>query len=246
MLHFLESESYYSLATTSNSYGVTWNEDLKWWDCITKSEDSSNGIIGHGKATRETTDTRTTLQAETDPTTLQVETGPIQFDEAKHDKAMIATLLSNVPNDDSLEVVHDVRSLELSLDENSYINIRNKLPFRHNREIGCITQGKKIEGCKWVFSLKHKAYGSIESCKVKYTENLIISSCNSRLATYEEVYIDISPGYVVPSKDKLVCKLKRALKETAFIVYIDDMIIIGNDTKEIAKIQMQLSTKFEG
>ncbi|RDX72661.1 hypothetical protein CR513_47812, partial [Mucuna pruriens] len=45
----------------------------------------------------------------------------------------------------------------------------------------------------------------------------------------KEVYMDIPPGYVVPLQDKLVCKLEQAL----------------NDTKEIAKIQMQLSTKFK-
>ncbi|RDY00979.1 hypothetical protein CR513_15759, partial [Mucuna pruriens] len=69
---FLESESYYSLTTTSNPQGATWNEDLKWLDCITK-------------------------------------------------------------NNDSHEVVQEARSLEPSLDENSNINIRYKLPFRHNR-----------------------------------------------------------------------------------------------------------------
>ncbi|RDX99116.1 hypothetical protein CR513_17876, partial [Mucuna pruriens] len=48
---------------------------------------------------------------------------------------MIVTPLSNVPNDDSLEVVHKVRSLEPSLDENSDINVKYKLPFRHKRDV---------------------------------------------------------------------------------------------------------------
>ncbi|RDX99115.1 hypothetical protein CR513_17875, partial [Mucuna pruriens] len=61
----------------------------------------------------------------------------------------------------------------------------------------------------------------------------------------EEIYMDIPLDYLVPSQDKLVCKLERALYVIAPIIYIDDMIIIGNDTKKIVKIHMQLSTKFE-
>lgn len=34
-------------------------------------------------------------------------------------------------------------------------------------------------------------------------------------------------------------------KVTALIIYVDDMIITGNDYEEIFKIQMQLSTEFE-
>ncbi|RDY00980.1 hypothetical protein CR513_15760, partial [Mucuna pruriens] len=74
----------------------------------------------------------------------------------------------------------------------------------------------------------------------------------------EEVYMDIPPSYVIPLQDKLVCKLERAFnanhtlflkhhqgKATAFIIYVDDMIITRNGTKEIAKIQMQLCVEFE-
>ncbi|RDX93341.1 hypothetical protein CR513_24408, partial [Mucuna pruriens] len=64
---------------------VTWNEDLKWWNSITKSEDSTIGVIGHRK------------------------------------------------DNNSPEVVHEVRSFEPSLDENFDINIWYKLPFRHNK-----------------------------------------------------------------------------------------------------------------
>ncbi|RDY11190.1 hypothetical protein CR513_04178, partial [Mucuna pruriens] len=87
---FLEFESYYSLATILYLQRLTWNKDLKWWDCIIRSEvspkskDSPIGIIEHGKATRETTYTRIALQVEIDLIALQAETNPIQFDEAEH------------------------------------------------------------------------------------------------------------------------------------------------------------------
>ncbi|RDX99108.1 putative mitochondrial protein, partial [Mucuna pruriens] len=52
----------------------------------------------------------------------------------------------------------------------------------------------------------------------------------------EELYMRIPLSYFVPSQHKLVI---------AFIIYVDDMIIICNDTKEIPKIQMWLSIEFE-
>lgn len=100
----------------------------------------------------------------------------------------------------------------------------------------------------------------------------------------EEVYMDIPPGYTVPSGDRTVCRLQRALyglkqsprawfgrfsmamkkygfqqsnsdhtlflkhqkgKVTVLIIYVDDMIITGDDTEEITKIQRQLGTEFE-
>ncbi|RDY00976.1 hypothetical protein CR513_15764, partial [Mucuna pruriens] len=66
----------------------------------------------------------------------------------QHDKTMIATPLSNVPDDDSPEVVHKVRSLEPSLDENFNINIGYKLPFMHTRGKPQNRYSPKIEkGC---------------------------------------------------------------------------------------------------
>lgn len=100
----------------------------------------------------------------------------------------------------------------------------------------------------------------------------------------EEVYMDIPPGYTVPSGDRTVCRLQRALyglkqsprawfgrfsmamkkygfqqsnsdhtlflkhqkgKVTVLIIYVDDMIITGDDIEEITKIQRQLGTEFE-
>jgi hypothetical protein len=184
-------------------------------------------------------------------------------------------------------------------------------------------RNKKIVGCKWVFSIKHKADGSIERYKARlvakgYTQTYGIDyqetfSPVAKLNTVrvllslaanldwplhqfdvknaflhgnleEEVYLDIPPGYVAPSQDNVVCKLQKALyglkqsprawfgrfniamkkfgfkqsnsdhtlflkhrnkKVTALIIYVDDMIITGDDVEEISRLEKDLSTEFE-
>ena len=170
-------------------------------------------------------------------------------------------------------------------------------------------KGKRTVGCKWVFSIKHNADGSIERYKARlvakgYTQTYGIDyqetfSPVAKLNTIrvllslaanldwplhqfdvknaflhgdlkEEVYMDIPPGYTTSSSTKVVCKLQRALyglkqsprawfgrfslamkkygfqqsnldhtlflkhqqgKVTALIIYMDDMIVTGDDKK---------------
>ena len=186
-----------------------------------------------------------------------------------------------------------------------------------------LPEGKKTVGCKWIFSIKYKADGSIDRYKARlvakgYTQTYGIDyqetfSPVAKLNTVrvllslaanldwplhqldvknaflygdleEEVYMDIPPGYTASSKAKIACKLQRALyglkqsprawfgrfssamrkygfqqsnsdhtlflkhrlgKVTALIVYVDDMIITGDDAEEISRLQEQLSTEFE-
>jgi hypothetical protein len=186
-----------------------------------------------------------------------------------------------------------------------------------------LPKGKKTVGCKWVFSIKHKADGSIDRYKARlvakgYTQTYGIDyqetfSPVAKLNTIrvlmslatnldwplhqfdvknaflhgdleEEVYMDVPPGYTANSESKVVCKLQRALyglkqsprawfgrfslamkkygyiqsnsdhtlflkhqlgKVTALIIYVDDMIITGDDSEEISRLQQQLGTEFE-
>ncbi|CAL2237756.1 unnamed protein product [Prunus armeniaca] len=182
---------------------------------------------------------------------------------------------------------------------------------------------KKTVGCRWVFTLKHKADGSIDRYKarlvakgytqtygVDYTETFApVAKLNtvrvllSLAANHdwpllqfdaknaflhgdlkEEIYMDPPPGIPVTSKKGMVCKLQKSLyglkqsprawfgrfaafmrksgyvqsnsdhtlflkrrkgKLTALIIYVDDMIVTGDDQTEIQSLQKYLASEFE-
>ncbi|VVA28366.1 PREDICTED: Retrovirus-related Pol poly from transposon, partial [Prunus dulcis] len=185
-----------------------------------------------------------------------------------------------------------------------------------------IPREKKTIGCRWVFTIKHNADGSIERYKARlvakgYTQTYgidyeetfapvaklntvrVLLSLAANLdwplhqfdvknaflhgKLTEEVYMDIPPGYNT-TQTGTVCRLRKALyglkqsprawfgrftmamknngfkqcnsdhtlflkhrkgKVTALIIYVDDMIITGNDKQEISQLQDYLATEFE-
>ncbi|CAL2264786.1 unnamed protein product [Prunus armeniaca] len=185
-----------------------------------------------------------------------------------------------------------------------------------------IPRGKKTIRCRWVFTIKHNADGSIERYKARlvakgYTQTYgidyeetfapvaklntvrVLLSLAANLdwplhqfdvknaflhgELTEEVYMDIPPGYNT-THTGIVCRLRKALYElkqsprawfgrftmamknngfkqcnsdhtlflkhqkgkvTALIIYVDDMIITGNNKQEISQLQDYLATEFE-
>ncbi|RVW91489.1 Retrovirus-related Pol polyprotein from transposon RE1 [Vitis vinifera] len=184
--------------------------------------------------------------------------------------------------------------------------------------------GKKPVGCRWIYTVKYKADGSIERFKARlvakgytqtygidYTETFapvakintvrVLLSLAANLdwplqqfdvknvflhgELSEEVYMDLPPGCMVSEKQcQKVCKLKKSLyglkqsprawfgrftksmrafgyrqsnsdhtlflkkqhgKITALIVYVDDMVVTGNDPEERKALQNYLSREFE-
>ncbi|PRQ37607.1 putative RNA-directed DNA polymerase [Rosa chinensis] len=184
--------------------------------------------------------------------------------------------------------------------------------------------GKKTVGCRWVFTVKLNADGTINRYKARlvakgYTQRygidyeetfapvakintvriLISLAANKDWPLHqfdvknaflngnleEEVYMDVPPGVKnYPSEVGKVCKLKKSLyglkqsprawfgrfsksmrafgyrqsnsdhtlfikrkngKITALIVYVDDMIVTGDDPKEMNELQKYLSKEFE-
>ncbi|RVW29940.1 Retrovirus-related Pol polyprotein from transposon RE1 [Vitis vinifera] len=184
--------------------------------------------------------------------------------------------------------------------------------------------GKKPFGCRWIYTVKYKADGSLERFKARlvakgytqtygidYTETFapvakintirVLLSLAANLdwplqqfdvknaflhgELSEEVYMDLPPGCMVSEKQcQKVCKLKKSLyglkqsprawfgrftksmrafgyrqsnsdhtlflkkqhgKITTLIVYVDDMVVIGNDLEERKALQNYLSREFE-
>ncbi|RVW51536.1 Retrovirus-related Pol polyprotein from transposon TNT 1-94 [Vitis vinifera] len=184
--------------------------------------------------------------------------------------------------------------------------------------------GKKPVGCRWIYTVKYKADGSIERFKARlvakgYTQTYgtdyiktfapvakintirvllsLVANLDWPLQQFdvknvflhgelsEEVYMDLPPGCMVSEKQcQKVCKLKKSLyglkqsprawfgrftksmrafgyrqsnldhtlflkkqhgKITALIVYVDDMVVTGNDPEERKALQNYLSREFE-
>jgi hypothetical protein len=183
--------------------------------------------------------------------------------------------------------------------------------------------GKKSVGCKWVFTIKHNADGTVERYKARlvargftqtygidYEETFApVAKMNSVRALLscaanmnwpllqfdvknaflhgdleEEVYMTIPPGFSSSASEGKVCRLKKALyglkqsprawfgrfskamlgfgykqshadhtlftkrsagKIAVLIVYVDDIIMTGNDEEEIHNLKSRLAQEFE-
>ena len=101
-----------------------------------------------------------------------------------------------------------------------------------------LPNGKKLVGCKWVYTIKYKADGSIERYKarlvdkgftqtngVDYMETFApVAKMNTwNLQQFdvknaflhgeieEEIYMELPPGYGEKTTTNIVCKLKKVL-----------------------------------
>ncbi|GKA17298.1 retrovirus-related pol polyprotein from transposon RE2 [Tanacetum coccineum] len=113
-----------------------------------------------------------------------------------------------------------------------------------------LPHGKKAIGCKWVYKIKYHSDGTIE----RYKARLVILGNNQwelhQMDVHnaflhgdldEEVYMKLPPGFY-GSRGK-VCRLKNGI-ELHVLVYVDDLIVAGNNSDAIAKFRAYMSTCF--
>ncbi|KAK4382102.1 Retrovirus-related Pol polyprotein from transposon RE2 [Sesamum angolense] len=121
-----------------------------------------------------------------------------------------------------------------------------------------------IVACRWVFTLKFRANGTIERYKARlvakdFTQTYGMDIKNAFLYgdLNETVYMEQPPSYVTQGeKQRMVCKLKKAIyglqqsprvwfnKFSRIIVYVDDILITGSDSDRIEEAKTYLQKHF--
>ncbi|KAA0035929.1 Cysteine-rich RLK (RECEPTOR-like protein kinase) 8 [Cucumis melo var. makuwa] len=141
-------------------------------------------------------------------------------------------------------------------------------------EIYALPKGHKTIGCKWVFSLKYKADGTLDRHKARV---LLFIAVNKDWPLYqldvknaflngdlvEEVYMsprqDLKPNLVSRfttfvksqgysqghSNHTLFTKASKTGKIAILIVYVDDIVLTGDDQTEISQLKQRMGDEFE-
>ncbi|KAA0058176.1 Retrovirus-related Pol polyprotein from transposon TNT 1-94 [Cucumis melo var. makuwa] len=140
-------------------------------------------------------------------------------------------------------------------------------------EICALPKGHKTVGCKWVFSLKYKADGTLDRHKARlvakgFTQTYDIDYLDVKNAflngnLVEEVYMsprqDLKPNLVsrfttfVKSQGysqghfdhTLFTKVSKTGKIVILIVYVDDIVLTGDDQTEISQLKQRMGDEFE-
>ncbi|CAN6563085.1 unnamed protein product [Malus baccata var. baccata] len=194
---------------------------------------------------------------------------------------------------DNMEATRVPTRVEEALKDPNWANTMDEemLALQKNNtwEVTSLPKGKKTVGCRWVFTVKYKADGSIDRYKARlvakgYTQTYgvdyqetfspvakmntvrvlisLAANMNWPLKQFdvknaflhgnleEEVYMDFPPGYSAgrstgSHSDHTLFVKRRQEKVTALIIYVDDMIITGDDCDEISRLQRNLAAEFE-
>ncbi|RVW26366.1 Retrovirus-related Pol polyprotein from transposon TNT 1-94 [Vitis vinifera] len=129
--------------------------------------------------------------------------------------------------------------------------------------------GKKPVGCRWIYTVKYKADVKINTVRVLLSlaanldwplQQFDVKNAFLHGELSEEVYMDLPPGCMVLEKftksmrafgyrqsnsDHTLFLKKQHGKITTLIVYVDDMVVTGNDLEERKALQNYLFREFE-
>nr|GEZ47391.1 putative reverse transcriptase, RNA-dependent DNA polymerase, Gag-polypeptide of LTR copia-type [Tanacetum cinerariifolium] len=160
---------------------------------------------------------------------------------------------------------------EAILDDN-WVNAMNKeikaLNKNHTWDITELPPGRKPIGCKWIYNIKYKANGEIERYKAMLVakgfnqregfgntgnKNLVCKLNKSfyglkqapRKSNEKLVGILRENGFVQSCSDHSLFTKTVNNIFVAFLVYVDDIVITGNDENKINKFKQFLSSKYQ-
>eukprot|EP00253_Pinus_taeda_P021617 PITA_21617 len=126
-----------------------------------------------------------------------------------------------------------------------------------------LSAGRKPIDRKWAFKKKTNAEGKVEKYKAwlvaKGYFQMDVKTTFLHGDLEEEIYMKQPEGFAVKGKKELVCKLKKSSsKEDHYVyfkligdrviylvLYVDDMLLVGNDKEIIQDLKTNFSSKFD-
>ncbi|TYK26078.1 Retrovirus-related Pol polyprotein from transposon TNT 1-94 [Cucumis melo var. makuwa] len=135
-------------------------------------------------------------------------------------------------------------------------------------EICALPKRHKTVGCKWVFSLKYKADGMLDRHKARVLLSVAVNkdwplyqldvmNAFSNGDLIKEVYMSPPPGFEAQfgqqsqgysqghSDHTLFTKASKTGKIAILIVYVDDIVLTGDDQTEISQLKQRMGDEFE-
>ncbi|KAA0050612.1 reverse transcriptase [Cucumis melo var. makuwa] len=148
-------------------------------------------------------------------------------------------------------------ALEYSEWKNAVMEEMKTLEKNKTWEICILPKGHKTVGCKWMFSLKYKADGTLDRHKARLvakgftqTYGIDYSETFSSVAKLNTVRVLLSvamnKGYSQGhSGHTLFTKVFKIRKIIILIVYVDDIVLTGDDQTEISQLKQRMGDEFE-
>ncbi|KAK9217910.1 hypothetical protein WN943_006540 [Citrus x changshan-huyou] len=173
----------------------------------------------------------------------------VSYEKLSNKQRAFTTKISQIPIPKTIKEALDHPDWKLAVLEEM-----NALKKNGTWEIVDLPKEKKTVGCKWVFTLKCNVDGCVERYKARLLD-VKNAFLNGEL---EEVFMDLPPGFegnhgsskghgYSQSQADHTMFYKHSIegKLAVLIVYVDDIILTGDDLVEICRLKKVLARDFE-